>query len=347
MTPPSDRTVAALQLETMAIDGQQTYGDTVFPYVIQCPSAGDTLSQAADWVVKHREELLRLSTVHGAVLLRGFPDQTVEGFDALIQALRVENFAYRKSLSNAVRLNQTERVFSANEAPPDVHIFFHHEMAQTPIYPERIMFFCEVAADEGGATPICRSDVLYQMLAESCPEFIRDCETKGLRYTNVMPGQDDLLSGMGRSWQSTLQVDSPAEAEARLAEMHYSWQWLEDDCLKVTTPTLPAVKEVAAGRKAFFNQLIAAYCGWEDSRNDRSEAIRHGDGSLLDDDAVQQAIIFADQLAFDLYWQVGDVVLVDNTITMHARRPFQGKRKVFASLADMRTQSFTVQALET
>ena len=35
-------------------------------------------------------------------------------------------------------------------------------------------------------------------------------------------------------------------------------------------------------------------------------------------------------------------LLVDNTIVMHARRPFSGKRKVVASLAEMQTQSFVV-----
>ena len=35
----------------------------------------------------------------------------------------------------------------------------HHEMAQTPLYPSRLFFFCEQPAAEGGATPICRSDV--------------------------------------------------------------------------------------------------------------------------------------------------------------------------------------------
>ncbi len=340
MPPTSEPVSASLTIETVAIDGQQTYSDTVFPYVYVCRTNDGTLSQAVDWVTDHRDELLSLSTIHGAVLLRGFPTPTVDAFDAVIQALSIQNFEYRNSLSNAVRVIRTQRVFSANQAPPDVQIFFHHEMAQTPVYPKRIMFFCEVAPDHGGATPICRSDILYQRLAERCPEFIRTCETQGLKYTNVMPGEDDPQSSMGRSWQSTLQVDSRAAAESRLAELNYTWQWLEDDCLKATTPPLPAIKEVVPGRKTFFNQLIAAYCGWSDSRNDLSEAIRHGDGAPLDAGAVQQAINIADELAFDLAWQVGDVVLIDNTIAMHARRPFKGTRKVVASLADRCTQAF-------
>ena len=50
--------------------------------------------------------------------------------------------------------------------------------------------------------------------------FAADCETKGLHFTNVMPGEADTESGMGRSWQSTLSVDSRKAAEVRLARLH-------------------------------------------------------------------------------------------------------------------------------
>ena len=90
--------------------------------------------------------------------------------------------------------------------------------------------------------------------------------------------------------------------------------------------------------------MIAAYCGWKDSRNDPSSAIRHGDGTKLDKAAVTRAIELANELAFDVAWQAGDAVLIDNTIAMHARRTFKGTRKVLASLMEARNQSFVVQA---
>lgn len=319
-----------------SVVAQQTHGDSVFPEVLSAAGTTVTLSDCIDWVAANRDRLLSQATRHGAVLLRDFPTPTVEAFDAVIEALGVENFPYDQSLSNAVRINRTPRVFSANEAPPEVQIFLHHEMAQTPLYPRLIMFFCEVAAEQGGATPLCRSDVLYQRLAQRCPEFAAKCERSGLRYTNVMPEADDPHSGMGRSWKKTLAVASRQQAEARLSELGYSYRWLDDGCLQASTPTLPAVMEVSPGRKTFFNQLIAAYCGWKDQRNDPSEAIRHGDGSKLDASAVEVALELAEELGFDHQWQPGDIVIIDNTIVMHGRRPFVGTRKVLASLAEMR-----------
>jgi alpha-ketoglutarate-dependent taurine dioxygenase len=327
-------------ITTVSLDVQRHDDDAVFPLIYTSENSDITIDQTVDWVEGNRDQLLSQATKHGAVAFRGLPTPTVETFDRFIRGLKLENFPYKKSLSNAVRINRTERVFSANEAPPDVRIYFHHEMAQTPLYPRYIMFFCEVAPQVGGATPLCRSDILYARLQERCPEFAEKCERTGLKYTNVMPGVDDPNSGMGRSWQSTLGVDTKQAAEARLAELGYSFEWLQGDCLRATTPQLPAVKEISPGRKSFFNQLIAAYCGWSDDRNDPSKAIRHGDGTILDADAVQVAIDLSEELAYDHQWHVGDIVILDNTVAMHARRPFEGTRKVVASLAEMQTHAF-------
>lgn len=323
---------SALDVSPISVPGQKQFASGPFPHVLACQTAGASLETVCAWVAAEREELCRQAAEHGAILFRGFPLESDLDFDRFVAAFELKNFPYDESLSNAVRVNRTPRVFTANEAPASVTIFLHHEMAQTPVYPSKLFFFCERAADEGGATPLCLSDLLWEKLARQCPDFARDCEAKGLRYTNVMPSANDPESGMGRSWQSTLRTESRAEAEVRLRSLGYSWEWLADGCLRATTPVLPAVREISPGRKSFFNQLIAAYCGWKDSRNDPSKSIVFGDGSPLDRQAVDAAIALADEFTFDIPWQQGDVAFVDNFVAMHGRRTFQGTRKVLASL---------------
>ena len=321
------------QVSLAAVAGQQKHDGKAFPLVLRSENAAASLQETVGWAQRERKELLRQASEHGAVLFRGFPVKNAEDFDAFIGAFELENFPYEQSLSNAVRVNFTPRVFSANEAPPDVKIYLHHEMAQTPIYPAKLFFFCEVAAEEGGATPVCRSDVLFERMKE-CPGFARECEEKGLRYSNVMPAENDPASGMGRSWQGTFRTEKREEAEGRMRELGYSWEWLPDGCLRATTPILPAVREVSPGRKTFFNQLIAAFQGWKDSRNDPSKSITFGDGSPLNRETVLRVAGMAEELTFDVAWEPGDVVLIDNFVAMHGRRSFRGKRKVLASLAE-------------
>ena len=228
-----------------------------FPAVVE---AGEVEGSVETWIWKNAARLEAEAADCGVVLFRGFPLSTDRDFDAFVGAFEFPNFPYDQSLSNAVRVNRTERVFTANEAPSDVTIFLHHEMAQTPVYP------------------------------------------------------------------------SNSAAEQRLAALGYEWEWLEDDRLRATTPVLPAVRELRSGRKAFFNQLIAAFKGWKDTRNDPAKSITFGDGSPLDAGAASRATELAEELTVDLEWRTGDVALVDNFVAMHGRRPFLGTRKVLASL---------------
>ncbi|MEM7781123.1 MAG: TauD/TfdA family dioxygenase [Pseudomonadota bacterium] len=268
----------------------------------------------------------------GALLFRGFDVPDPDAFDAAIQGYGEPGFTYEDSLSNAVRTNVTPRVFTANEAPPETEIFLHHEMAQTPLYPSKLFFYCEIAAEGGGATPLCRSDWVLDELQKQAPAFIARVEEEGVRYTNVMPGDDDAGSGQGRSWRSTLSADGREAAEARLAELGYTWEWREDGSLRATTPALQAVRDLGEGRRSFFNQLIAAFRGWTDSRNDPNKAITFGEGEPITIEDMAPAIRIADELTYDLQWQQGDVALIDNYLVMHGRRPFKGRRRVLASL---------------
>jgi len=312
--------------------GQQQHNGVDFPLVYSSDAGNIELADCLRAFKRQKDELLRQLSRHGAILFRGLPIQTDLHFDACIRAFELPAFTYAESLSNAVRRNRTELVFTANEAPPTVAIYLHHEMAQTPIYPSRLFFFCEQAAQGGGATPLCRSDVLLSALEKEMPEFISELARKGVRYANSMPEQEDLESGQGRSWHSTLNAEDRAAAETKLQALGYTWQWLPDNSLRIVTPALPAVRELANGRRVFFNQLIAAFRGWQDRRNDAGKSIQFGDGSPIPVAFMQRVIELGDAFTFDLQWQTGDMALVDNFLVMHGRRPYSGERRVLASL---------------
>lgn len=330
----------------VTLPGQHDYPDAggAFPLahawaadgVVPMGEAGGSKTGGVDvaltWVKENREPLLAALAQHGALIFRDFGLASDVDFDRFIEAFGLPNFTYAESLSNAVRRNRSDRVFTANEAPAQVSIFLHHEMAQTPVFPSKLFFFCEHADMTGGATPLCRSDVLLSRLRAQRPKFVQDCIEKNVRYSNSMPLEDDLASGQGRSWKSTLSVGSLDEAEAKLAGLGYTWEWQAGDVLRVTTPALPAVRELDDGRSVFFNQLIAAFRGWKDARNSAEKSICFGDGSAIDPDDMAVAIALADELSFDTPWQQGDVALVDNFLVMHGRRPFEGERRILASL---------------
>lgn len=304
-----------------------------FPLVYSPRETVPKLHAAVDWVKANRQRLLQQLEQHGAILFRGFPIAGDEDFDQALGAFGLENFPYFGSLSNAIRRNRTERVFTANEAPPEIEIYLHHELAQTPIFPARLFFYCELAPDTGGATPICRSDWLLERLRERLPAFVARCERLGVRYISIMPADEDMESGQGRGWRATLGAESRPEAEARLRTLGYDWSWLDGGSLRACTAALPAVRNLPSGKSVFFNQLIAAWRGWSDRHNDAEKSVCFGDHSEIPTAAMQAVAEAAEELTVDLQWQAGDMALLDNMQVMHGRRPFSGQRQVLASLA--------------
>ena len=234
-----------------------------FPLIVENQAGLKDLEAVLNWLDREADSFKDKLKTEGAVLFRGFPIVSAEDFDSFSAAFGFQDFTYKESLSNAVRINFTPRVFTANEAPPDVEIFLHHEMAQTPISPEKLFFCCLSAAESGGATPLCRSDLLYGAFKKHNPEWAEQFHSLGLKYQLCMPAEEDLSSGQGRSWRSTLNVTTTKEAEDKLQTLGYSWQWQEDDSLITTTPVLPAVKLLPDGSESFYNQVIAAHLGWE------------------------------------------------------------------------------------
>ncbi len=305
----------------------QEWDGEAFPHVVE----GRAGASLAAYVGDNKSAIdARLASV-GAVLFRGFEVPDAMAFDAAILAYGDKTFPYEDSLSNAVRTNVTPRVFTANEAPKSTEIYLHHEMAQTPIYPSKLFFYCERAPASGGATPLCRSDILLRKLRDANPGAAKKFADKGVRYRSTMPAEADASSGQGRSWRNTL-APSKEAAEARLAALGYNWSWSDDDLLTVVSPALPAVRQLADGRDVFFNQLIAACRGWADKRNDPSKSVMFGDRTPILPEDIADAIEIADAISYDLAWRAGDVALVDNDVIMHGRRPFEGPRRVLASL---------------
>lgn len=275
-----------------------------------------------------------LINIHGFVVFRDYDIKSDMDFHQFVECFGLDNFKYTDSFSNAIRHNRTERVFTANEAPPSVEIFLHHEMAQTLTFPGALFFFCEKAAESGGATPVCRSDLALKTLEAQNPSFTAMLREVGVKYRNSMPAEANLQSGQGRSWKDTLTVNNEQEAEEKLSTLGYRYNWLDDGGLSVQTPALAAIDHFGRANDVFFNQIVAAAAGWTVADDDREPRLCFGDDSIMKQKDLADAIDAAYQHTVDLKWQTGDVALLDNLKVMHGRRSFEGSRSVLASLCN-------------
>lgn len=112
-----------------------------------------------------------------------------------------------------------------------------------------------------------------------------------------------------------------------------TFEWLPNDSLKTISPVLSATRvDPRTGKVSWFNSIVAAFTGWKDTRNDPTKAVVYGDGTPLDPDVLTRCLAIMDELSVAFVWEKGDVLLVDNLVTMHARRSYVGQRKIYASL---------------
>ena len=222
---------------------------------------------------------------------------------------------------------------------------FHHEQAAAPKFPSRLMFYCERPASVGGGTGITPSWPIVDALAASHPDFLAMCEEKGVRYSAVLPPEPDASKGVGRSWKSFFAVSDKAAAEARMRELGYEWEWTEGDVLRTRTPVLSAVQSVPGpagpATRVFFNQMVAqALANAKEFDAAASTGpgdvapplLCFGDGTPVPMEPLRCAAAVGEARAVDVQWQAGDVLVADNMTVLHARRAFEGPRRVLASL---------------
>ena len=202
--------------------------------------------------------------------------------------------------------------------------------------PSRIAFFCDVPAAGGGETSILLSTALYARVRAARPEFVDRLHREGLLYHRVLSEHDDPTSAQGRGWRSTYNADDRATAEAAMRSTGVQqWTWLPDGSLRTTTGPLPAFKtDERTGESVFYNALAAVFLGWTDKRNLGPDSVRYGNGDALDAADVHAVRDIMGELAVDIPWHKGDVMLLDNTRAMHARRPFTPPRRILAYLCE-------------
>jgi len=310
------------------------------PLVLQCQPEL-SLDDVAGWIKEHVGILEKKLSEHGAILFRGFPLDSAVALNTFVNSfVGWQDLSYSESLSVAVRTHITGRVCTTNDGK-NGGLIFHHEMAQTPIWPSKIFFYCQTPAAEGGATGITSSKLVYRALKEKFPQFIEKCHGLGVKYTLYLGPEQDISKGAGRSWKSLWGSEIREEVEKKMKGFGYTWEWQEGDLLKCTTPVLKSIQTApGTDQFVFFNQLIAQTqnakewrqrAGGQDSTG-LDRFMTFGDGSSIEEAPLEYAHKISNDNAVEIEWQKGDVGLLDNYLVMHARRPFEGNRQVYASL---------------
>ncbi len=230
-----------------------------------------------------------------------------------------------------------DNVYTSTEYPQELTISMHNELSYAAQWPTRLLFFCAVAPATGGATPVVDG---VRWLA-ALDEEVRAAFAGGVRYRqNLHAGY-----GLGKSWQETFETDSRAEVEAFLAGAGCEWEWKDDDGLRVEAVRPSTIRHPVTGDEVWFNQSDQwhpAALGDETARElaeilppeELPQSVAFADGTPIPDAYAVQVRDRGLAAAVDVDWHEGDLMLIDNVLVGHGRRPFTGPRRVLVAMSD-------------
>ena len=306
------------------------------------------LNEIVSWLREQRTSLEIEFQSTGGILLRGFKAiEGAEAFEAIIAAFSSQVATDEGSTSP--RTTVLNQVYTSTDTPAYVPIELHQERSFHWQFPDKIAFFCDVAPNKGGETPIADMRAVFKALP---PELIERFQAKGVRLRRRLPNVNITGNKAVRTWQETFGTNSRSEVESLAAKLNWELNWsrfyLEvDNCVRP-----PSITHQVTGEQVWFNQVHVLHKSnlsyWANHyKSLKLKCIAalapvieqfyyyhhtYGDNSeiaLTDLEQIRQTVA-SQKITFP--WQKGDVLLLDNILMAHGRNRFEGARRILVGL---------------
>jgi len=288
----------------------------------------------AEWCAANKTELEGYLDRYGAIAFKGFGLGDAADFERAAAAVSPELFAEYGDLPQE---STSEKIYHSTPYPADKMILFHNESSHLPQWPLRQFFFCVIPAAEGGATPLLDCRLVYEALD---PDLRRMFGEKGLMYVR------NFSEGIDVPWQEFFHTTDKAEVERVCSEAGMGCEWTASGGLRISQVSPAVAVHPRTGEKVFFNQIQLHHvsCLDEETRSalrqlfaedEMPRNVYFGDGTPIPDDVVAQIGALYEELCVEPPWDAGDMIVLDNMLVAHARRPFSGERKILVAMAEM------------
>jgi alpha-ketoglutarate-dependent taurine dioxygenase len=304
-----------------------------FPHIIH----GGGSDRLTERIAADQQEILDALHDSGAVLMRGFNVDGVDGFASAVRALSGEPLSYteRSSPRHSVKGN----VYTSTDYPPTEEIFFHNENSYQTSWPMKLFFYCMQPPRGRGATPVANT---RQVLAALDPSVREEFASRGWKLVrNFDPD-------VGMPWQEVFNTQDRAEATRYCNAHAIEAEWRGGERLRTTAVRSAIHTHPRTGEQVWFNH--AAFFHLSTLPPDTQEGLRElfgeedlpsntyfGDGSPIPADVMEhvRACYRSASARFD--YLDGDVLVIDNMLTSHAREPFTPPRKIVVAMTELIT----------
>jgi alpha-ketoglutarate-dependent taurine dioxygenase len=290
--------------------------------------------ELAGWLAENLDWVNGQLHATGGVLFRGFGVDNAEALSRAVEGIGLKRMPYMEGATPRTELGSG--VYTSTEYPPDEYIALHNELNYVVTWPMRILFCCQTAPTERGETPIADVRRVWARL----PEEIRE-EFRRRGWMLVRNFGD----GMSLDWRRSFRVGTEKELEEYCRGARVEWEWKEGGRLR-TRQVRPAVRRhPVTGEEVWFNHV--AFWHVSSLRDEVRELFAeefgdggwpyntyYGDGGEIPDEAVAEVRRAYDEETVAFRWERGDLIVLDNMLVAHGRRPYAGERRVLVSMGD-------------
>ena len=259
----------------------------------------------------NKESIINLFRSHGALLFRGF-ETDVETFTKFTNELSKDFMDYTGGVLKRRIINGNSTILSVNDFNNEIRL--HGEMYYQKTIPKMLWFFCAHPASTDGATIICDGKRFFDELSDSLKKLFAQ---KKLKYHSHLDKD---------AWRNRYKTDDLRVVEQICKNNDAELQINEDESID-TYYICPAIHPSRNGKyMVFINSLLPAMVFYPQN-------ISFDDGSDIDNEIMSELNGIADRMTTEIYWQKGDILMVDNTRIMHGRRAFtDDKRNIYIRL---------------
>ncbi|WP_236184923.1 TauD/TfdA family dioxygenase [Pseudomonas protegens] len=289
----------------------------------------------AQWAGENRELLQEKLDRHATLLFRGFAVQDINEFNQCVDSISGGALEYLFRASPRTQITKKLNVYSSTDYPAVEKIFPHNEHSYSPVFPLHLYFYCDVPSTTGGETPF--GDTRH-LLARIDPQVREEFQRKRVLYVR------NYGDGMGLPWQTVFQTEDRAEVEAYCAKIGVTPEWKSGNRLRTRQQGPAMVRHPRTGESVWFNhatffnaltlpESIRDSLLAEFAPEDLPQNTFFGDGSPIPDDYITHLQQLYREVMVEFPWEKGDVVMLDNILTLHARNEYSGPRKILTAMA--------------
>jgi alpha-ketoglutarate-dependent taurine dioxygenase len=284
------------------------------------------------WVASNLQLIESLLFKYGAILFRDFDLRGMEDFEQVLRSTSVELMNYLESATPRTILK--ENIYTSTEYPAAQSIALHNELSSSTVFPMKIWFFCIEPAAEGGETPIADVRKVFQRIR---PEIRERFMRQGWMLLR------NFGEGFGIPWQDSFHISDKDEVNEYCRLNAIEPEWREANQLRTRQVRTAVARHPHTHEMVWFNHI--AFWHISSLEPEVREAMLttfleadlpyntyYGDGSLIEDAVVDElrAAYKAETVVFP--WRKGDLLMMDNMLVAHGRRPYTGSRRLLTAM---------------